>query len=69
MRWELNKVNSSIDLTFFSQARINMSNRKERKKAGKAARIAKLISLALRIWSSSSIALLEEGSQTNNEMS
>lgn len=61
--------NSPIDLTFFSHARTNMSNRKERKKAGKAARIAKLISLALRIWSSSSIALLEESSQTNNETS
>lgn len=35
----------------------SMSRRRERKKAGRAARIAKFISFALRIWFSSSIAL------------
>lgn len=44
--------------TCLNHARTTTSKIRERKKAGNAARIAKLISLALRIWSSSSIALL-----------
>lgn len=44
--------------TCMIQALTNISRSSERTKAGKAARIAKLISLALRIWSSSSIALV-----------
>lgn len=46
------------NLTRWSQDRTKISRRRETKNAGKAARIAKLISFALRIWSSSSIALL-----------
>lgn len=48
-----------------------MSRIRERKNAGKAARIAKLISLALRIWSSSSIALFKKqflGTKTLDEV-
>lgn len=43
--------------TCLSHARTNIIRRRERPNAGNAARIAKLISFALRIWSSSSIAL------------
>lgn len=45
------------NLTRVSHPRTNMINRRERMNAGKAARTAKLISFALRIWSISSIAL------------
>ena len=48
---------SSCERTCFNHARNTIRIRSERKKAGKAAKVAKLISLALRIWSSSSIAL------------
>lgn len=47
-------------MTFLNHARTNMSNSRDRKNAGNAAKIAKLISLALRIWLSSSIALFEK---------
>lgn len=46
-------------VTCFSHARKNISRRNERKNAGNAARTAKLISFARRIWSSSSIALFK----------
>ena len=46
-------------ITCLNHACTTMMSKRERKKAGKAARIAKLISFARRIWSSSSIALVK----------
>lgn len=58
-------LNNKKQFTCLSHARITMRRRRERKNAGKAARIAKLISFALRIWLSSSIALCKINHKVN----
>lgn len=50
--------NKKRAFTCLNHLRTPIISKKERKQAGNAARIAKLISFALRIWFSSSIALI-----------